>query len=29
MKTSRVTDYLDHMLEAARLACSYVEGMAR
>lgn len=22
-------DYLDHMLEAARLACSYVEGMRK
>lgn len=29
MKTSRVADYVDHMLEAAELACSYVEGMAR
>jgi len=29
MKTSRLHDYLDHMLEAAVLACSYVEGMAR
>lgn len=29
MKTSRIADHLDHMLEAAMLACSYVEGMAR
>jgi uncharacterized protein with HEPN domain len=29
MKPSRVADCLDHMLEAAGLACSYVEGMAR
>jgi uncharacterized protein with HEPN domain len=24
---NRLADYLDHMLEAARLACSYVDGM--
>lgn len=29
MKNSRVADYLDHMLEAANLACSYVEGIPR
>lgn len=29
MKNSRVADYLDHMLEAANLACSYVESMPR
>lgn len=27
MNENRLSDYLDHMLEAARLACSYVEGM--
>lgn len=27
MNENRVSDYLDHMLEAAQLACSYVEGM--
>lgn len=29
MKTSRVTDYLEHTLEAVGLACSDVEGMTR
>ena len=29
MTTSRLCDYLDHILEAARLACSYVAGMTR
>ena len=29
MKTSRITDCLDHMLEAALQACAYVEGMAK
>lgn len=27
MSESRLIDYLGHMLEAARLACSYAEGM--
>lgn len=27
--SSRAPDYLDHMLEAAELACSYVAGLAR
>jgi len=27
MSERRLRDYLDHMLEAARLACSYIEGM--
>jgi len=27
MIPARLTDYLDHMQEAARLACSYVEGL--
>lgn len=29
MTESRLVDYLDHMLEAARLACSYVESMSK
>ena len=29
MSENRLIDYLDHMLEAARLACSYVEGMEK
>ncbi|WP_320060564.1 DUF86 domain-containing protein [Rhodoferax antarcticus] len=29
MNSSRIADYLEHMLEAALLACSYVEGLAR
>ncbi len=29
MSDSRLVDYLDHMLEAAFLACSYVEGLAK
>lgn len=29
MSQNRLPDYLDHMLEAARQACSYVEGMAK
>lgn len=29
MSASRLTDYLDHMLEAARLACSYTEGIGK
>jgi len=27
MNPARLTDYLEHMQEAARLACSYVEGL--
>lgn len=27
MNENRLTDFLDQMLEAARLACAYVEGM--
>lgn len=27
MNENRLSDYLDHMLEATQLACSYVEGM--
>jgi hypothetical protein len=27
MSASGVADYLDHMLEAASLACSYTEGL--
>jgi uncharacterized protein with HEPN domain len=26
---NRLPDYLDHMFEAAQLACSYVDGMAK
>lgn len=29
MKDSRIPDYLAHMLEAATLACTYVEGLDR
>ncbi|GBL44300.1 hypothetical protein SFMTTN_0095 [Sulfuriferula multivorans] len=29
MSESRLVDYLDHMLEAAQQACSYVEGMVK
>jgi len=29
MNPRRIADYLDHMLEAAFLACSYVEGLAK
>jgi uncharacterized protein with HEPN domain len=29
MSVSRLPDYLDRMQEAARLACSYVEGLSR
>ena len=29
MTTSRVPDYLDHMLEAALQACAYVEGSTK
>lgn len=29
MTTSRVPDYLDHMLEAALQACAYVEGLTK
>lgn len=29
MTPARLPDYLEHMLEAARLACSYVEGLDR
>lgn len=29
MRSSRVADYLDHMLEAALQACTYVEGLSR
>lgn len=29
MSDGRLTDYLDHMLEAARQACGYVEGLSR
>lgn len=29
MTTNRLADYLDHMLEATRLACSYIEGMSK
>ena len=29
MKPDRLPDYLDHMLEAATLACTYVQGMDR
>lgn len=29
MTESRLPDYLDHMLEACRQACSYVEGMEK
>lgn len=29
MSSQRLGDYLEHMLEAVGLACSYVEGMAK
>ena len=29
MSSQRLVDYLEHMLEAAGLACSYVEGMTK
>jgi uncharacterized protein with HEPN domain len=29
MSPNRLTDYLEHMQEAARLACSYVEGLTK
>jgi len=29
MSAARLPDYLDHMLEAARLACSYVKGLSK
>ena len=29
MSSDRLPDYLEHMLEAARQACSYVEGLSR
>lgn len=29
MSTSRVADYLDHMLDAALQACAYVEGLSK
>ncbi len=29
MSENRLPDYLDHMLEAAQQACSYVEGMGK
>ncbi len=29
MSESRLVDYLDHMLEAARLSCGYVEGLSK
>ena len=29
MTTPRTADYLDHMVEAAGLACSYVEGLGK
>lgn len=29
MSRSRLTDYLDHIAQAAQQACSYVEGMDR
>ena len=29
MNANRLPDYLDHMLEAARQACSYVEGLSK
>ena len=29
MSANRLPDYLDHMLEAAQLACSYVEGLSK
>jgi len=29
MTSSRLPDYLDHMLEAARQACAYAQGMSK
>lgn len=29
MSVYRLSDYLDHMLEAVGLACSYIEGMTK
>ena len=29
MTPSRLPDYLDHMLEAARQACAYAQGMSK
>jgi len=29
MSENRLPDYLDHLLEAARLACSYVADMSK
>lgn len=29
MSENRLPDYLDHMLEAARLACSFVDGISK
>ena len=29
MKTNRIADYLDNMLEAALQACAYVEGLSK
>ena len=29
MSEGRLPDYLDHMIEAASLACSYVEGLSK
>jgi uncharacterized protein with HEPN domain len=29
MNDSRLPDYLDHIIEAARLACSYVQGLGK
>lgn len=29
MTANRLPDYLDHMLEAATLACTYVQGLTR
>jgi hypothetical protein len=29
MNENRLPDYLGHMLEATKLACSYIEGMPK
>ena len=29
MNDNRLIDYLDHMPEAARFACSYIEGLEK
>lgn len=29
MSENRLPDYLDHMMEAARQACGYIEGMSK